>query len=142
MRFISLSCAALAAAALAACAAPSPGQAPGPLAGSSWQADTVGGKSCALPSTLEFIDEQRASGSLGCNRFTAMYELKGSALKFGPVASTRKMCAPDFMSQEASFAKVLEATRSARRDGDALTLYGDDDKALIKLTPEKPASCN
>lgn len=141
MRFIALTCAAFAAATLGACASTPAGQAPGTLAGSSWQADVVGGKDCALPSTIEFIDGQRASGSLGCNRFTAVYELNGTALKFGPVASTKKMCAPDFMTQEANFSKVLENTRSARRDGDTLTLYSADNKALVKLTPEKPGSC-
>ncbi len=132
----------LAALALTACAAAPTGSAPGKLAGSSWQADVVAGKTCSLPSTIEFIDEQRAAGSLGCNRFTAVYEVDGTKLKFGPVASTRKMCAPELMSQETAFAKVLESTRSARRDGDTLTLYGADDKALVKLAPEKPGSCN
>ncbi|MEG0822754.1 MAG: META domain-containing protein [Burkholderiaceae bacterium] len=132
----------LATLALAACAATPPGAAPGPLATTSWQADVVAGKNCSLPSTLEFIDGQRAAGSLGCNRFTAVYELNGTQLKFGPVASTRKMCAPELMSQETAFAKVLESTRSARRDGDALTLYGADNQALVKLTPEKPGACN
>jgi hypothetical protein len=28
-----------------------------------------------------------------------------------------------------------------RRDGDALTFYSADDKALVKLTPEKPGDC-
>lgn len=142
MRLFALPLAALAAVTLAACASTPAAQAPGKLAGTSWQADVVGGKSCSLPSTIEFVDEQRAAGSLGCNRFTATYELKGTDLKFGPVASTRKMCAPELMSQEGEFSKVLEATRSASRNGDTLSLLDANGKVLVKLTPEKMGSCN
>ena len=124
---------------LSACA--TPGSAPGSLSGTRWQADTVAGKACTMPSTVEFLDAQRASGNLGCNRYTAVYELDGTKLKFGPVSSTRKACAPDLMAQDAAFTKVLENTRGVRRDGNGLTFYGADDKALVKLTPEKPGEC-
>jgi heat shock protein HslJ len=58
-----------------------------------------------------FFDEgppQRASGSTGCNRLTASYSLRGSGLKFGPIATTKMACL-EGMDLEHAFLAVLQA---------------------------------
>jgi heat shock protein HslJ len=65
------------------------------------------------PLTLRLDADGRASGSSGCNSFTASYEL-GSKERFtlGPIASTRMACPPAIMEQETRYLSILDAAES------------------------------
>ncbi|WP_439861361.1 META domain-containing protein [Pseudomonas sp. MBLB4136] len=52
-------------------------------------------------------EDGRAYGNAGCNHWFAPYEREGQALRFGPAGSTRKLCAPALMEQEARFLDSL-----------------------------------
>ena len=56
------------------------------------------------------------SGSAGCNRYTASYEVDGDALTIGPAATTQMLCEPDVMTAEEAF-----LTAFAGVDGFAVT---------------------
>lgn len=71
--------------------------------------------------SLSFADG-RVSGSASCNRFGGSYELKGNTLIFGPLAMTRKACAPALMDQERKFSAVISGP---------VTVSIDDTGALI-----------
>ncbi len=100
------------------------------LAGTRWRLTGVHNGQGAVVSavadatvTLEFGADGQASGSAGCNRFSARYEAEGTTLRFGPVAATRRMCpGDDLMAQEAAFLKALETVASARIEGPRLEL--------------------
>ena len=88
-----------------------------PLVGTEWVAIGInngrGGVVSALEAarvTANFDDEGRVAGSGGCNRFMATFEVDGDAIRIGPVAGTRMMCAePEGVSeQEGSYFAALE----------------------------------
>lgn len=85
--------------------------------------------------TVAFAADGRASGSAGCNRFTGTYSASGDALKFGPAATTRKMCAePDgIMIQEQQFLRALESVVTIRREGDRAELRMADGALAVTL---------
>ena len=51
----------------------------------------------------------RAYGNAGCKHWFASYEQQGDRLTFGPAGSTRKLCAPAIMEQEARCLASLES---------------------------------
>lgn len=58
--------------------------------------------------TLSFGPDGNLSGSGGCNQFRAECAVSGNTMKIGPVASTRKMCMGDGVSeQENRFLQAL-----------------------------------
>jgi heat shock protein HslJ len=104
------------------------------LAGTAWKATGINNGKGAVVSvasgstvSIAFGTDGRASGSAGCNNFTAGYTVDGSSLRFGPAAATRKMC-PEagVMEQEATFLKALESVATARVEADRLELRTAD----------------
>ncbi|MDO9619929.1 MAG: META domain-containing protein [Pseudomonas sp.] len=57
--------------------------------------------------TITLGDDGRAYGNAGCNHWFASYTLAGDTLSFSAAGSTRKMCAPALMEQEARFLDSL-----------------------------------
>ncbi|WP_341303314.1 META domain-containing protein [Pseudomonas sp. TMP25] len=57
--------------------------------------------------TITLGDDGRAYGNAGCNHWFAGYTLNGNMLSFSAAGSTRKMCAPALMEQEARFLDSL-----------------------------------
>lgn len=101
-----------------------------------WLATTIGDKPVlahTTPSMVISSDEMRAGGSTGCNSWFAQAELNGDAIRFGSATSTLKACTQAINLQEQAFKDAIAATASWRVEGDALTLYGSDGKALIEF---------
>jgi heat shock protein HslJ len=112
-------------------------QAPLQLEGSSWNVtsfnnnrDAVVGVSGEGDITLVFADGQ-VSGSAGCNRFSAAYEVDGQAISFGPARSTRMACAQPLMEQEQAFMAALESAVSWSIDGNVLDMHRADGQRAI-----------
>ena len=78
--------------------------------------------------TLDFADGA-ASGHAGCNRWNARFEQTGDRLAFGPVATTRMMCAEPAMATERAFVLMLADAVAARLDGGQL-LFLDQSGAI------------
>ncbi|SEJ04908.1 META domain-containing protein [Pseudomonas sp. NFR16] len=57
--------------------------------------------------TMTLGKDGRAYGNAGCNHWFASYQLDGDVIHFGPVGSTRKMCAPALMEQEHRFLEAI-----------------------------------
>lgn len=104
------------------------------LAGTRWHASGINNGKGAVASlvadsavTLDFGADGRASGSAGCNRYTAGYDVARDALKFGAAAATRMLCAdPAVMAQEQAYLAALAQVATARIEGDRLELRGAD----------------
>ncbi|RJG10098.1 META domain-containing protein [Pseudomonas cavernicola] len=87
--------------------------------------------------TLTLGEDGRAYGSAGCNHWFASYEMKGEQLSFGQAGSTRKMCAPALMEQEARFLEALgKVQRWDVSPIDQLRLWPAEGKP-IRVWPEK-----
>ena len=82
--------------------------------------------------TITFADGA-ASGSTGCNRWTAQVD-QTSGLRFGVGAVTEMACPGQAMDAERRFLDVLAATRSAEDDGGMLTLRGAAGEDLMRFT--------
>lgn len=61
--------------------------------------------------TVTFGADDRAYGTGGCNHWFAGYGLEGRVLRFSKVGSTRRLCAPELMEQEARFFAALQQVR-------------------------------
>jgi putative lipoprotein len=117
---------------------PAPGAPPARLAGTAWVAEDIDGKGVVdrAQSTIEFIDDKRVAGSLGCNRYTGSYGADATGMRFTQIASTRRLCPEALMQQEARFGAALGATRGFRIDrGGAMTLLDADGRARARLMP-------
>jgi len=81
--------------------------------------------------------KKRATGYSGVNSFAGAYESAGAALKFGPIASTRRAGPPAAMAFESAYFKALGATRSYRIAGDQLELLdaGGEVRAKLEALP-------
>jgi heat shock protein HslJ len=85
--------------------------------------------------TVDFADPGRASGSAGCNRYTAAYSASDTELHFSAAASTRMFCAepPGVMEQEAAFLAALAGAASFRLGGDSLQLLDTSGAVVVAL---------
>ena len=71
----------------------------------------------------------RLSGADGCNRLSGRYSVKGNALSFGQIASTRMAC-PAIDEVANRFQAALKGTSHWSFVKDRLELYGATGKAL------------
>ena len=70
----------------------------------------------AEPHLILAADEQRVSGSGGCNRMMGSFELDGDKLSFGRMASTMMACV-NGMEVEQRFLRSLEEVQRYRIEG-------------------------
>ncbi len=81
--------------------------------------------------TLGFEDGS-AVGNASCNRYFGPYEINGSSISFGPLASTQMFCGePGVMDQEAAYLAALAAIDAWSMDGEKLTLSSEDTALLV-----------
>jgi heat shock protein HslJ len=112
------------------------------LAGTAWKAAGINDGKGAVASlvagstvTLVFSADGQASGSAGCNRYTARYEKDGESVRFLTPAATRRMCADDrLMQQEQAFLAALETVARARFEGNRLDLRTAEGSLAVALT--------
>jgi heat shock protein HslJ len=103
------------------------------LAGTRWvlgAAADLGVPTAGVAVTAEF-DDQRVTGSSGCNSYNASYETDGEELTIGPVAGTRMACGPAPTAVEQAYLARLERVAFYEIDQGELTLSGPDRAALL-----------
>ncbi len=86
------------------------------------------------PAYIEFTEEGRVGGNASCNQFTGAYVLSDSNLAFSKLASTRKMCFPALMEQEARFLAALERVAKVQKQNGLLVLLDADGGAVFKAS--------
>lgn len=103
-----------------------------------WKLITLAGKPVNVPDgqrephLLLHPEQQRVSGSGGCNRIMGGYTLAGNRLGFGKLASTLMMCLQGG-EQERDFLASLERTAGWQVQGQQLTLLAADGSTLATL---------
>ena len=74
------------------------------------------------------------SGDSDCNRYSGPYEVDGTKIAIGPLASTLRACAdPAVDEQEQQFLAALGLARTLSLDGGNLTLLRDDGGIAVTL---------
>lgn len=130
---ITLILTALAVMTLAACASSASRQS---LTASPWLLTELNGES-PLPDTTinaEFDEEGMVSGSSSCNSYSTTYTINGDQLTFGEqIITTMMACLEPVMEQENAYLQVLRDTATFEIDGNNLTLYDADGKALASF---------
>lgn len=97
----------------------------GPALWNDWRADRIRGVPVLkAQSSLTLGSDGNVTGNAGCNRMNGTLSIQGdNGLSFGPMATTRKMCEPQAMDQEAKFLDVLAKTKKFRIDAKHGTLH-------------------
>ncbi|MFE9727521.1 META domain-containing protein [Streptomyces sp. NPDC005794] len=105
---------------------------------------TVGGKKTTAPAGahVEIDSAGKATGNLGCNRFTADVRTEGDKVTVGPGTTTEMGCEKDVQQFEkamgGAFSGELTAAVAGRSDAKTLTLTTAEGDS-IALTSEPPA---
>ncbi len=75
---------------------------------------------------LQFSDDGKLSGSLGCNRFNSSYQVQQGKLSIGPMMTTKKTCQGEQGEVEAAMNKSLAEVNAYEISYDTLHLMVDD----------------
>ena len=102
----------------------------------SWMLTGIAGPdgTMATPLTIPTLafEDGSASGNASCNQYFGPYEIDGSSITFGQLASTQMFCEePGVMDQEATYLAALTAVDNWSMDGETLTLSSGN-TALLK----------
>jgi heat shock protein HslJ len=102
------------------------------LAGTTWSATGINNGKEAVTSlvadtsvTAEFSEDGTLSGNAGCNTYNGTYEVSGTSMTIGPLATTKKACVPDVNEQEANYLAALSRVTTYTIRGDQLELRDD-----------------
>jgi heat shock protein HslJ len=106
-----------------------------PLTGTTWTLDTIieGETASSVPAgvtppTLEIAEDATVQVFTGCNRGNGTAEVgdDGTAITFGPLATTRMLCPDGGSDVEAQVLAVLDGEVQVELDGDQLILSKGD----------------
>lgn len=112
------------------------------LIGSEWLAEDIGGAGVVdrSHSTLRFAAADRIDGDTGCNRFMGPLAVAGSDIRLGPLATTRRACAPALMDQERRYLVALAQGTAFELDGTRLLLLDDGHQPLVRYSRVDPTA--
>jgi len=107
------------------------------LTGTAWWVEDIGGKGVIDMShtTIEFTGDGKVMGDTGCNRYFGSVEIVAMDIAFGPLAGTRKACAPALMDQEGRFFQAMgEINRWEIAETGLLYLSNGEARSLIRAS--------
>lgn len=110
---------------------------PSRLAGGAWVVTDLAGQGMVeyAEATLTFPDSGTIEGDGSCNRFRGTVDIVGERITVGPLATTRRRCAPRVMAQEVRFLRMLERSDRILTDGRNLYLFTPDSDRPLRLAP-------
>ena len=94
------------------------------LAGTRWVGVVASGVDANAAPRLEFLEGGRLAGFTGCNLLSGTWRMEGAELRFGPIATTKRMCLGPGAEIEKRVVAALGAEASVRREGAKLVLAG------------------
>lgn len=108
----------------------------GSLEGPTWVVDelVVDGSSTAPmdgSSITATFEDGGVGGISGCNSYSGSYELDGSSIAFGPMATTLMFCDEGLMTQEQAYLVLLDSAEEYEVSGDTLTMLSGSGDTLI-----------
>ena len=107
-----------------------------------WKVNTIQESAVIKSSSvyLKFNQENKLSGSASCNNLSTSYTSHDNALTIAPIATTRKMCSPALMNQEALFLQSLNKVKRYKVDNRQLTMYDHQGQLIIAAKRTKAVS--
>ena len=105
------------------------------LTDTEWWVEDIDGKGVIDMShtTLQFLQQGGVAGDTGCNRYRGSAEISGTSISFGPMAGTRKACAPALMDQEMKvWQRCYNINRRRLADTGLLHLKDADGNTVIR----------
>ena len=81
---------------------------------------------------IDFDNEGRMSGNVGCNNFGGAYTVDGDMIEFGPVMTTEMFCEAVADQESGTFA-TLQGTVSFELNGNLLTITSADGNSSVIL---------
>lgn len=108
--------------------------------GTAWRLEDLGGAGVLdrVQATLEFPEAGKAVGSGSCNQFFGTVEISGGSMMFGPLASTRMLCAGAVGIQEGKYLKALRDAERFALDGSVLLIYAKGMDKPLRFTRTAP----
>jgi heat shock protein HslJ len=91
-----------------------------------------------LNSPIEFQADGTVTGVTGCNRMTGKADIGPHTIRLGPLATTRRACAPAVMDQEQRYLEALHTARAWEIETGLLTLRNGDGVAVLVFAPAAP----
>ena len=85
--------------------------------------------------TVDFEEGGSASGSGGCNGFTATWRTDGGSISFTELSITEMSCGPELDSLETQFVAALQAGSTYTVSGTALELRDDSGALQVSFGP-------
>jgi heat shock protein HslJ len=84
--------------------------------------------------TLRFAEDNRASGSTGCNNYSGTYQVRGDNISFSRLVSTRRACLDQNANeQEQRFLSTLGAASRFRLSSNRLTILSDRGRNVLNF---------
>jgi len=84
--------------------------------------------------TLRLGEDNRASGSTGCNSFSGTYQVRGDNISFSRLVSTRRACLDQNANeQEQRFLSTLGAASRFRLSSNRLTILSDRGRSVLNF---------
>ena len=84
--------------------------------------------------TLKFGEDERASGSTGCNSYGGTYQVRGDNITFSRLVSTRRACLDQNANeQEQRFLSTLGAANRFRLRTNRLTILSDRGRSVLNF---------
>jgi uncharacterized lipoprotein YbaY/heat shock protein HslJ len=111
------------------------------LENTEWLLEDLGGSGVVdrVQTTIRFGDDDRITGTGGCNRYFAGIEREGDRLSVGVIGSTRMLCPPAVMDQEDRFFQAIEAAQTLRLDGPFLYIDSEGLEQPLRFTQIRDA---
>jgi heat shock protein HslJ len=112
------------------------------LAGTSWEVISYNNGKQGVVSviigtevTAEFDEDGQLTGTAGCNRYSAAYQIEGNDISVGPATTTRMMCQepPGIMEQEQQYLAALESAATYRIDGPTMQMRTADNATAVNF---------
>lgn len=110
------------------------------LTGFDWQLVSLGpvgaetGLVAGTTVTMKLGEDERVSGSTGCNSYGGTYQVRGDNISFSRIVSTRRACLDQNANeQEHRFLSVLETANRFRLSSNRLTILSDRGRSVLNF---------
>ena len=110
------------------------------LTGTDWRLVSLGpvGSETAVVAgttvTLKLKEDERVSGSTGCNSYGGTYQVRGDNITFSRIVSTRRACLDQNANeQEHRFLSILETANRFRLSSNRLTILSDRGRNVLNF---------
>ena len=111
----------------------------GDIRGVTWQLSDIGNKTLNndIVTTLVFGDDNKISGSGGCNNYFGTYNLYTNGIAIGNIGATKKLCSEDVMEQEMTYLEILGKAKSIEFNDYKLEIDSTAEISSIKFSPQE-----